>query len=75
VRERRHLGEQLWRHVLAGDDQVDRLGAGCGEEIFTFRDEQPKLVAPAPVSEPADATSNAATRRAGLAKPPAATVR
>jgi hypothetical protein len=54
VRERRHLREERGLDVLAGDEQVDGLGHGRRDEILTFRDEQPELVAPAPVVELAD---------------------
>jgi hypothetical protein len=74
MRERRDLGEQFRRNVLTGDQEIDRVGTGRNDEILTFRDEQPKLVSPAPVSEPADATSYAATGGARLANPPASAV-
>ena len=55
VRERRHLGEQRRLDVLARDEQVDRLDPGGRfDEVLTLRDEQPELVAPAPVVELAD---------------------
>ena len=55
VRERRHLGEERRLDVLARDEQVDRLDARRRlDEILTLRDEQPELVAPAPVVELAD---------------------
>jgi len=57
VRERRDLGEQLRRDGLAGDEQVDRRDPGSArrvDEILALRDEQPELVAPAPVTELAD---------------------
>src|SRR2546430_2236822 len=54
MRERRHLGEQLGRNVFPGDQQVDRIGDGGLDQILAFRDEQPKLVSPAPVVELAD---------------------
>ncbi len=57
VPERRHLREQLGRDVLSRDEQVDRLDAR-GErrldQILALSDEQPELVAPAPVPELAD---------------------
>jgi hypothetical protein len=55
--ERRHLGEQLRLDVLSGDQQIDGSDArrrGRGDQILTLRDEQPELVAPAPVPELAD---------------------
>jgi hypothetical protein len=57
VRERRHLREQLQRHVLAGDEDVRRLEPGTEprlDEILPLDGEQPELVAPAPVVELAD---------------------
>src|SRR6266536_1029651 len=54
VRERRHLREERGLDVLARDEEIDGIGR-CGlDEILTFRDEQPELVAPAPVVELAD---------------------
>jgi hypothetical protein len=53
--ERRHLCEQLGLDVLAGDEEVDRgRVARSRNEILPFDDEQPELVAPAPVMELAD---------------------
>jgi hypothetical protein len=55
VRERRDLREQRRLDVLARDQQLDRLDAGgCLDEILPLDDEQPELVAPAPVVELAD---------------------
>jgi len=57
VRERRHLGEELGLDVLACDEPVDRLEPRCRTgvgEIFPLDDEQPELVAPAPIMELAD---------------------
>jgi hypothetical protein len=57
VPERRHLGHELRRDVLAGDEQLDRLDARVTrgvDEVLAFGDEQPELVAPAPVVELAD---------------------
>jgi len=57
MRERRHLREQLGRHVLAGDEHVRRLDPGgeAGlEQILPLDREQPELVPPAPVVELAD---------------------
>jgi len=57
VPERRHLGEQRRLDVLAGDEQLDRLDSGVArgvDEILALGDEQPELVAPAPVPELAD---------------------
>jgi hypothetical protein len=54
VRERRHLAEELRRDVVARHEQVDRVDPRGGDEILTFRDEEPELVAPAPVVELAD---------------------
>jgi len=39
------------------DEQIDRLDAGRGrrlDEVLALRDEQPELVAPAPVAKLAD---------------------
>ncbi len=55
--ERRHLRHQLRRDRLPGDEELDRLDAGLAgrvDEVLTLRDEQPELVAPAPVVELAD---------------------
>jgi hypothetical protein len=52
--ERRDLRHERRLDVLACDEQVDRLDAGGVDEILTLRDEQPELVAPAPVVELAD---------------------
>jgi hypothetical protein len=57
MRERRHLGEQLGRHVLARDERVGGLEPGGEpglEEVLPLDDEQPELVPPAPVAELAD---------------------
>jgi hypothetical protein len=57
VPERRHLGEQRGLDVLAGDEDVDRLEAGIEcrvDEILSFREEEPKLVAPAALVQLAD---------------------
>jgi hypothetical protein len=55
VCERRHLGEERCLDVLARDEHIDRLDPGRGlDEVFTLRDEQLELVAPAPVVELAD---------------------
>ena len=55
--ERRHFRHQLRRDGLPRDEQLDRLDAavaGRVDEVLTLRDEQPELVAPAPVVELAD---------------------
>src|SRR4029078_7700133 len=53
--ERRDLGEQGRLDVLTGDEEVDRLSrARSLDEVLALDDEQPKLVAPAPVMELAD---------------------
>jgi hypothetical protein len=57
VREARDVGEQLRLDGLPRNEQVDRLEAGSRgglDQILAFRDEQPELVAPAPVAELAD---------------------
>jgi hypothetical protein len=57
VRERRHLGEQLRRHVLAGDEDVRRLEPGSEpglDEILSLDREPPELVSPAPLVQLAD---------------------
>src|SRR6266550_7164761 len=50
--QRGYLGQQGRFHVLSRDKRLDRLDP-CREgrlhEIFTFSDEEPELVAPAPV--------------------------
>jgi len=57
VAERRDLREQLGRDALPRDEQVGRLDPGRGggrDEVLPLGDEQPELVAPAPVPELAD---------------------
>jgi hypothetical protein len=57
VREARGVRQQLRRDRLTRDEQIDGLDAGGGrslDEILALRDEQPELVAPAPVAELAD---------------------
>jgi len=57
VPERRDLREQLRRDVLSGNQEIDRSNPGRrgrGDQILALRDEQPELVAPAPVPELAD---------------------
>jgi hypothetical protein len=55
MRERRDLGEQRRLDVLSRDQQFDRLDAGGGlDQVLSLDDEQPELVAPAPVVELAD---------------------
>jgi hypothetical protein len=57
MRERRHLGEQLGRHVLSRDEHVRRLEPGGEpglEQVLPLDGEQPELVPPAPVAELAD---------------------
>jgi len=57
VRKARDIREQLRRDRLARYEQVDRLDPGGGrslDEILALRDEQPELVAPAPVAKLAD---------------------
>jgi hypothetical protein len=54
VRERRHLRQQRRLDVLPGNEQLDRPDAVGREQILALDDEQPKLVAPAPVVELAD---------------------
>ena len=55
--QRRDLREQLGRHRLAGNEQVDRLETSLErgvDEILALGDEQPELVAPAPGVKLAD---------------------
>jgi hypothetical protein len=55
--ECRDLGEQRRLDVLARDEQLDRLPArrAAGvDEILALGDEQPELVAPAPLAQLAD---------------------
>src|SRR5439155_6760242 len=55
--ERRVLGEQLRRDVLARHEQLDRLDPclpGRVDEVLALGHEEPELVAPAPVGELAD---------------------
>jgi hypothetical protein len=55
VRERRDLGEQRRLDVVPRHEEVDRLDTGPRlDEILALDDEQPELVAPAPVVELAD---------------------
>ena len=58
MRERRDLGEKLGRDALARDEQLDRLCGRGGDEILALDDEQAELVAPAPVLQPAESTSD-----------------
>jgi hypothetical protein len=53
MRERRALCEQHGLDILACHEHVDRVDV-LGEQILPLDDEQPKLVAPAPVLELAD---------------------
>ncbi len=50
----RDLGEQLRLDVLARNEQLDRLGGRRLDEILALADEQPELVAPAPLVQLAD---------------------
>jgi hypothetical protein len=55
--ERRDVGEQRRLDVLAGDQQLHGLEAriACGvDEILALSDEQPQLLAPAPLVQLAD---------------------
>jgi len=55
--EGRDLGQERRLDVLAGDEELNRLDAGVDcrlDEILTFRDEEPELVAPAAVLKLAD---------------------
>jgi len=57
VPERRDLGEERRLDVLSGDEQLDRFDTGRNgrvHKVFALGDEQPELVAPAPVVELAD---------------------
>ena len=57
MRKRRDLGQQRGRHVLAGDEELDRFDPRLPrrvDEILSLGDEEPELVAPAPVGELAD---------------------
>jgi hypothetical protein len=54
VRERRHLRQQRRLDILPGNEQLDRPDVVGREQILALDDEQPKLVAPAPVVELAD---------------------
>jgi hypothetical protein len=54
VRGRRHLGEQRRLDVLAGDEQLDRLGRRGVDEILALTGEEPELVPPAPLVQLAD---------------------
>jgi hypothetical protein len=50
--QRGHLGQEGGLHVLSCDEHLDRLDSrleGRIHEIFTLRDEEPELVAPAAV--------------------------
>ncbi len=49
MRKRRDLGQQLGRHGLTGDQELDRLEPRRErrvDEIFALGEEQPELVAP-----------------------------
>ena len=55
--ERRHVREQRGLDVVARDEQLDRVPAGGPrrvDQILTFRDEQPQLLAPAAFVQLAD---------------------
>ena len=54
MRGRRDLGEQPRLDVLARDEQLDRLGRRRLDEILALADEEPELVAPAPLVQLAD---------------------
>jgi hypothetical protein len=74
MRERRHLGEQRRLDVLARDEHVDRLDV-LGEQILALDDEQPELVAPAPIVELADELEPLVVARGDQAKKANAGVR
>jgi hypothetical protein len=53
--ERRDLREQGRLNVLSCHEQLHRLDAGGrSDDVLTLRDEEPELVAPAPVVQLAD---------------------
>jgi hypothetical protein len=55
--EGRDLGQERRLDVLAGEEELNRLDPGVDrrlDEILTFRDEEPELVAPAAVLKLAD---------------------
>jgi len=55
--EGRDLGQEHRLDVLAGDEQLHRLDPGVDrrlDEILTFGDEEPELVAPVSVLQLAD---------------------
>jgi hypothetical protein len=55
MRERRDLRQQFCGDVLARHEQLDSRDAGRRlDEILALRNEEPELVAPAPVVELAD---------------------
>jgi hypothetical protein len=57
VREGGRLRQELRGHVDSHGQPVDRLDPGRGrgiDEVLPLDDEQPELVAPAPVAELAD---------------------
>jgi hypothetical protein len=53
MRERRHIGEQRRLDVLSRNEQLDGVDV-LREQVLPLDDEQPELVAPAPVVELAD---------------------
>jgi hypothetical protein len=74
VRRGRNLGEQPRLDVLSGAQQVDGRSGRSRDSVLALDEEEAELVAPRPVMEPADRTSDAVPRAAGRAKSPAATV-
>ena len=71
---RRHLRQQTRVDVLTGDEQVDGIRGCRRDRVLALDEEQPELVAPPPLMQPADGASDALPRGAGPAKPPAAAV-
>ena len=71
MRRRRHLRQQPGLDVLAGAEQVDGCDRRGLDGVLALDEEEPELLPPPALMQPADGTSYAASRGAGLAKPPA----
>ncbi|MFL5962210.1 MAG: hypothetical protein ACJ757_04890 [Gaiellaceae bacterium] len=75
MRRRGHFREQLRLDVLAGAQQFDRRRRRGVDRVLALDEEEPELVAPVLVVQPAERTSDAVLRLAGFAYPTALAVR